>query len=110
MFGFVFFDSDKATIPTDSLPMLDNFIANLAQLPPCRIAIDGHADTVGSAAHNIALSRRRAEAVAAYFRRHGVRSRIWIRALGETTLFVETPDGVREPRNRRVEFMMVADD
>ena len=53
-------------------------------------------------------SRARSEAVAAVLARQGVeRERIKTEGLGETHLAVQTGDGVREPRNRRVIIRLI---
>lgn len=69
--------------------------------------IEGHTDTVGDAAQNEQLSRRRAEAVRDYLvKRHGVpAARLNAVGLGESQLLVPTPDQVPEPRNRRVQVV-----
>ena len=53
-------------------------------------------------------ARARAEAVTAVLARMGVeRERIRTEGLGESHLAVETGDGVREPRNRRVIIRLI---
>jgi outer membrane protein OmpA-like peptidoglycan-associated protein len=73
-----------------------------------RISLTGHADRSGSAAYNMDLSRRRAETVRDYMVAMGGLSagQFAIYAKGETEPLVATRDGVREPRNRRVEIVM----
>lgn len=67
-----------------------------------RILVDGHADRAGTAAYNRDLSYRRAEALALSLIAQGVPAeRITISAFGEERPVVATPDGVREPQNRR---------
>ncbi|MGK7867833.1 OmpA family protein [Falsiroseomonas sp. E2-1-a20] len=81
--------------------------AQAARSGPARIEVSGHTDTVGPAAANQRLSMRRAEAVASELRRQGIRGEdIGVSAFGETQLAVATRDGVREPRNRRVEIVV----
>jgi outer membrane protein OmpA-like peptidoglycan-associated protein len=71
--------------------------------------IAGHTDTVGGADYNIGLSRDRARAIAAWFRRRGVAAAIAYEGFGETSPAVPTADQVDEPRNRRVDYV-VGDD
>lgn len=63
----------------------------------------GHTDTSGSNDYNLALSKRRADAVARALAGEGVsQSVIDEAAVGEIAPAVNTGDGVREPLNRRV--------
>jgi outer membrane protein OmpA-like peptidoglycan-associated protein len=69
----------------------------------CRMLVRGHTDTLGTPEDNLALSRRRAEAVARALVGQGV---FWdyirIEASGETQLTRPSADEVAEPLNRRV--------
>ncbi len=67
------------------------------------VQVTGYTDTSGSPGYNLRLSARRAKHVSYILSRMGVPWRaMQIMAAGETNLAVPTPDGVREPRNRRV--------
>jgi len=74
-----------------------------------RFRIEGHTDTVGSAATNQALSERRAAAVRDYLiARFGVSpSRLEAVGLGETQLLVPTPPQTPNMRNRRVQVVNI---
>ena len=99
----VYFEFDKASITAEGQAVIDaasNYaIGGGAQ----RVAVVGHADTSGSAAYNIVLSRKRANAVAKAMVKDGVSEKIiavdW---KGESEPAVMTPDGTKEPLNRRV--------
>ncbi len=68
-----------------------------------QVRVDGYADTSGSAAYNMGLSRRRATAVADALKAGGVAPEtITVAWHGETHLAVETKDGVKSAKNRRV--------
>jgi OOP family OmpA-OmpF porin len=70
--------------------------------------VEGHTDTSGTHEHNQALSDARARAVADVLAREGVeRDRIRTEGMGEAGLAVQTGDGVREPRNRRVVVRLI---
>lgn len=72
-----------------------------------RIEVNGHTDTSGTPSYNMALSLRRAHAVAGELVRDGVPAMaISIRGFGKTNLLVPTGPGVREPQNRRVEIVI----
>ena len=74
------------------------------------IAIAGHTDPRGDEAYNLALSRRRAEAVANYLRAHGFTGQIQVVAKGESERFpIDDPSAYsRQQRwqmDRRVELI-----
>lgn len=78
-----------------------------AQLSHYRFRIEGHTDTVGSAATNLTLSQQRAQAVAAYLEQtYGIPpSRLDAVGMGEQGLLVPTPPQTPNAANRRVEVI-----
>jgi OmpA-OmpF porin, OOP family len=67
------------------------------------VQVTGYTDTSGSAAYNQRLSVRRARHVAHILAHMGVPwNQMTVAGRGENDLAVPTPNGVREPRNRRV--------
>jgi OOP family OmpA-OmpF porin len=104
----VFFDWDSAAITPQTGAVLDNVARVYAPLVRCVVEVASHADRSGHADYNVALSRRRAEAIAAYLAGKGVTAPIRIEGFGETRPLVETPDGTREPQNRRAEIFVAA--
>jgi outer membrane protein OmpA-like peptidoglycan-associated protein len=72
-----------------------------------RIDVSGFTDLAGTQAYNLRLSQRRADAVAGYLMKQGVPKNVMdVKWFGKEHPRVPTPDGVREPQNRRVEIMM----
>jgi outer membrane protein OmpA-like peptidoglycan-associated protein len=69
----------------------------------------GHTDTVGTADHNLTLSRRRARSISAWFKGHGLKLPIAFEGMGETSPLVKSGDEVDEPRNRRVDYIVALD-
>lgn len=103
----VFFDWDKATLSERARQIIRAAAQNSTHVQYTRIEVNGHTDTSGTPQYNMALSIRRAKAVAAELVRDGVpKSAISIRGYGETHLLVSTGPGVREPQNRRVEIVI----
>ena len=83
--------------------MLAEIAGAAADRPRASVVVEGHTDTSGAAAHNRQLSQARAQAVADVLARQGVdAARIRTVGLGESDLAVQTGDGVREVKNRRV--------
>jgi len=103
----VFFDWDSAALNERARQILAEAARNTTRVQVTRIEVAGHADRSGAPAYNLALSRRRAEAVAAELVRLGVaKQAIDIQAFGDTRPLVPTAAGVREPQNRRVEIVL----
>lgn len=92
-----------------SLDKIREISAKHANLGKVTLYVLGHTDTVGSDESNLALSRRRAKAIAAWFRSRGLTLAIAFEGLGERTLLVKTPDETDEPRNRRVDYILALD-
>jgi OOP family OmpA-OmpF porin len=71
------------------------------------VSIDlvGHTDTSGSDSYNQKLSMQRSNIVRDALAQRGVDpSMVTVNHRGENELLVDTPDGVREPANRRTEI------
>lgn len=101
----VFFDWDQSTITDGALEILNDVAADYASGGVSGVDVVGHADRSGPDAYNMALSLRRAEAVQSSLAGLGVpEGSISVDGLGESQPLVETPDGVREPSNRRAEI------
>ena len=103
----VFFDWDSAALTDRARQIIADAAQNATRVQVTRIEIAGHADRSGTQAINLALSRRRAEAVATELVKLGVaRQAIDIQAFGAARPAVPTEAGVREPQNRRVEIVL----
>jgi OOP family OmpA-OmpF porin len=101
----VFFDFDKSTIGTGGQSVLDAVAAEIKNRNLTAVKVVGNTDTSGSNKYNDKLGMRRANAVRDALVKRGVdASLIRTESHGEDTLMVKTPDGVREPANRRAEI------
>ncbi|WP_370891477.1 OmpA family protein [Janibacter sp. GXQ6167] len=102
------FDSDKLTSQADA--SLDAAAEALTAQDGRTVAVAGHTDSQGSASYNLALSKRRAEAVrAAIAKRLGSGWTITARGYGQTKPAAEekgSPAVIKaaQQRNRRVEI------
>ena len=102
----VFFDFDKATLTDDARAIVRSAAQAARQTGVVRLEVTGHTDRSGSDRYNATLSLRRAEAIKAELVRNGVNEReIAVLSKGESEPLVRTPDGAREPQNRRVEIV-----
>ena len=103
----VFFDWDKYNITAEGQQIIEAAAATFKSQPPVPVQVIGHTDTSGSAEYNQKLSVRRANAVAGALTQAGVpQAAMTVTGVGQNDLRVPTPDGVREPRNRRVEILV----
>ncbi|CAH2599122.1 Outer membrane protein [Rhodovastum atsumiense] len=103
----VFFDWDRAELTARARQIIAEAAQNSTRVQLTQIEVAGHADRTGTARYNLALSRKRAENVAAELVRNGVpRNVIAIQAYGDSRPLVPTAAGVREPQNRRVEIVL----
>ena len=103
--GTVFFEFDSAVPPGDANQTIA-FIAN--NMRPCGwagLVVTGHTDRSGSDQYNDSLSARRANAVAGLLSGAGIGGGLLtVAGRGEAEPRVPTPDGERNPTNRRVEI------
>ncbi len=102
----VFFDWDKYNITPEGQQIIQLAANQYHSGGHVTLQVTGYTDTSGSPGYNQRLSERRANAVAAALERLGVpRSDMVVAGRGQNDLRVPTPDGVREPQNRRVEIV-----
>ncbi len=103
----VFFDWDRSNLSAQALATIKQAADAFKAKGSARITATGHTDTSGPENYNMALSLRRANAVKDALVRNGVpATAIAVVGRGEQGLLVPTPDGVREPQNRRVEIVL----
>lgn len=101
----VFFEFDKSVLTPDGQKVVDAAAAAYKKGGSAKISVAGYTDSSGTPTYNMALSQRRARTVSASLVKDGVpENQIGISAFGEERQRVPTPDGVREPQNRRVEI------
>src|SRR5699024_1697981 len=104
----VFFDVDKYKLRSGSFIELNKVIHLLKENPDIRIQINGYTDSTGSAAHNLALSQNRAEAVVKYLISKGIdKQRLQAKGYGAKNPIApnNTPEG--RARNRRTELKIL---
>lgn len=102
----VYFDFDSSAITPETLSTLIDAADASDDMGASTMTISGYADRSGSAAYNEALSQRRADAVAAELKSllGTTVPAMTLEAFGEGSNKVVTPDGVKEPKNRRVKI------
>jgi OOP family OmpA-OmpF porin len=99
----IYFAWDSAKLDAEGLKIVDQAAEIAKKNGVAKISLVGHTDKSGSPDYNVRLSLRRADAVRAALVTRGVSTdRMSVTALGESQPAVQTADGVREARNRRV--------
>jgi outer membrane protein OmpA-like peptidoglycan-associated protein len=113
----VTFATDSAVIAPTEAPKLEasyklitEAVAKYHELGAIKLFIAGRTDSVGAAAYNLKLSQRRAQAIAGWFRKRGLKVPVLFEGFGEQALLVPTPDETDEPRNRRVDYFLSLDE
>jgi outer membrane protein OmpA-like peptidoglycan-associated protein len=98
----VYFPFDQSILTSDAQAVVQQAAQYAQQNGSAQVAIVGHTDTSGSVRYNLRLSERRAKAVADALVGLGVQQTgLNVSWVGKTDLAVPTPDGVKEPLNRR---------
>jgi OOP family OmpA-OmpF porin len=98
------FDFDSSVLRTSSYPVLDASSADLRS-SSATVELDGFASSEGTAAHNLRLSKDRANSVKTYLVNSGVDAkRIKVKAYGETKPIADNSTEDGRIANRRVEF------
>jgi predicted Rdx family selenoprotein len=101
----VFFDFDNYSLSDSARREVDRIYEVMNRYPDLRLEVTGHTDARGNADYNLALSERRADAVANYLIQKGIDpDRLISRGLGESAPiamdFLE--DGTDSPEGRRL--------
>ncbi len=107
----VLFDFNSAEVKSEAYPMLNDAILILKKNPDLKVQIDGHTDNVGSAAYNMTLSLKRAEAIKEFFVSRGINpERLSTKGFGFTKPSASNNTEKGRVKNRRVEFTPVKND
>jgi outer membrane protein OmpA-like peptidoglycan-associated protein len=103
----LYFVEGKDEFTDQSKQVVYGILTEIAKRPVPDVLVVGHTDTVGSDQANDLLGQQRAEIVRVALIRLGIAPDD-IRALsrGKRSLAVQTPNGVSEPLNRRVEIIV----
>jgi outer membrane protein OmpA-like peptidoglycan-associated protein len=104
--GAAHFEFDKAVLKPSAREALDPVVGKLKQYPNVDVYVDGYTDSVGSQAYNLALSKRRADAVKAYLVERGISSsRIETRGFGMSNPVASNATEAGRAANRRAEIV-----
>ena len=107
----ILFAFSQSNIGDSAKKNLDALVGVLNKYPNTNIEIQGHTDSRGTDEYNMGLSIRRAEAVKTYLQNQGIAaSRMTTKGFGESAPAYtnDTQEGMAQ--NRRVEFLITAND
>jgi peptidoglycan-associated lipoprotein len=99
----VHFGFDQASITGDSTGALQKLAACLAKAPARRVQIDGHCDDRGTTEYNLALGKKRSEAVKKYLGDLGVAGTVDTNTFGKEQPLCREAAETCWARNRRAE-------
>ena len=106
LFGF-----DQSNLSDDAKTSLNKLVKVLNDYPDTNIEVQGHTDSKGSAAYNQDLSERRANTVSAYLDGKNIKvGRLSIKGFGESAPKYENTTAEGRTENRRVEFLITANE
>lgn len=109
--GKVLFGFDQSNLTSEAIENLHSLVTILQKYPDTDIVIQGHTDDRGTDNYNQSLSERRAMAVSNYLTSKNIpNSRLSVVGYGETApkYSNDTEDG--RTQNRRVEFLITANE
>jgi outer membrane protein OmpA-like peptidoglycan-associated protein len=103
---YVNFDTNRAEIRQDSLPMIEQVAALLREQPGLALVVEGHTDNTGIAARNKALSEARAKSVVAALVARGIDAkRLAAAGFGAERPIADNANEEGRAKNRRVELV-----
>ena len=107
----VLFAFDSSNLSGDAKVNLDKLVKILNVYPDTDIEVQGHTDSKGSESYNQNLSQTRAGAVSGYLFNNGIsNNRIRTKGFGENMPKYDNNTENGRSQNRRVEFLITAND
>jgi outer membrane protein OmpA-like peptidoglycan-associated protein len=104
----IYFDYNQASIRAEYHSYLKELIRMVKSHSDLRIEITGHTDADGSDAYNLALSKKRSEALLSFFSANGLpKDRVVIQYKGEKEPVDQNQTDEGKQRNRRVDFRFI---
>ncbi len=107
----VLFGFDSSNLSSDAKVNLEKLVKVLNVYPDTDIEVQGHTDSKGSEAYNRNLSEQRAGEVSGYLTGKGISySRVRIKGFGESLPKYDNSTEDGRSQNRRVEFLITANE
>jgi outer membrane protein OmpA-like peptidoglycan-associated protein len=103
------FEPSSWKVTEDSQPILDDIAKAMVTHPEVKkVRIEGHTDNAGDAAHNLSLSRKRANNIMRYLVEHDVdANRLVAEGYGDSKPIADNGTEEGRAQNRRVMFVIV---
>jgi len=107
----ILFDFDHSNLTASAMTNLDKVADVLKKYPDTDIEVQGHTDSKGTVKYNQLLSERRATSVSHYLtEQHIVSSRLTTKGFGENMPKYSNDNDEGQTQNRRVEFLITANE
>ncbi|AOJ66699.1 hypothetical protein WJ32_30665 [Burkholderia ubonensis] len=105
--GDALFATGLATLTPTARASLDALLARQGNTAFTRVSVTGYTDSAGGDASNLALSQRRAQAVAGYLKSHGLNARaVAVTGRGSADPVASNATAEGRASNRRVEISL----
>ncbi|HGL4260779.1 OmpA family protein [Burkholderia dolosa] len=107
LLGYALFATDHATLTPHARESLNGLLSEREDRTYSQVTVTGFTDSVGSSDYNCALSRRRAEAVAAYLKEYGLKAgTLTVAGCGMADPVASNATVEGRASNRRVEILL----
>jgi outer membrane protein OmpA-like peptidoglycan-associated protein len=107
----ILFGYDRYDLSGTAMTGLDKVVEVLRKYPDTNIEVQGHTDNKGTVKYNQSLSERRATSVSNYLSQQNiVASRLTSKGFGEVTPKYSNDNEEGQTQNRRVDFLITAND
>ena len=102
------FDFDKSNLKPEAVAELDRAVKIMKDNPDVVLELQGNTDSVGTDAYNMALGKRRADAVFNYLKSKGIQgNRLKEASFGEGKPVASNATDAGRAQNRRVDLVIV---
>ena len=106
--SFLLYFSSGAELTPESLAAIPRILDTIRARAPTEVFVIGHTDTVGTDEINTRLARERATLVEKVLKgKMPSLDHVTVKSFGSKDLLIATPPNVLEPRNRRVEVVIL---
>jgi outer membrane protein OmpA-like peptidoglycan-associated protein len=105
----ILFDTESSSLTAQDKNILSDFAEYLLENPGLKVAVHGHTDNLGDPLKNLQLSEERSRSVCNFLIQAGVgKERLSSKGFGETKPMEDNSHADGRAKNRRTEFVVVA--